>query len=106
MSRQVNQSVVLVNVSSLALPPIHSTYVRLVRCVTKLPIPKKGSVTKLATRSRKKARSQNSRPQLEKRLGHKTRHPIPKKGSVTKLATSSVLEEKRSNLVHLCVGLF
>ena len=48
--------------------------------------------------SRKKARSQNSRPQPEKRLGHKTRDPNlekrlghktrdPKKGSVTKLAT-------------------
>ena len=56
------------NVSSLALPPIDSTSV----ChKIRHPIPKKGSVTKLATPTRKKARSRNSRPQPEKMLGHK-----------------------------------
>ena len=35
----------------------------------------KRPVTKLATPTRKKARSQNSPPQLRKRLGHKTRDP-------------------------------
>ena len=69
------------NVSSLALPPSLSQSVSpsvrpSVRHKTRHPIPKKGSVTKLATPSRKKA-------------GHRTRHPIPKKGSVTKLATAS-----------------
>ena len=64
---------------------------------TRDPIPKKGSVTKLATSSRKKARSQNSRSHPEKRLGHKTRHPIPKKGSVTKLATPSRKKARSQN---------
>ena len=45
---------------------------------TRDPIPKKGSVTKLETPSRK-------------RVGHKTRHPIPKKGSVTKLETPKLV---------------
>ena len=66
------------NVSSLALPPIVS------QSVSQSVRP---SVTKLATPSRKKARSQNSPPHPKKRPGHKTRDPIPRKGSVTKLAT-------------------
>ena len=118
---------VLVNVSSLALPPSLSQSVR--ACVrpsvrmsqnsssrkkarsqnsrpqpekrvghkTRDPIPKKGSVTKLATPSRKKGRSQNSRPQPEKRVGHKTRDPNPKKGSVTKLATPSRKKGRSQN---------
>ena len=46
---------------------------------------------------RKKGRSQNSRPQPEKRVGHKTRDPNPKKGSVTKLATPSRKKGRSQN---------
>ena len=106
---------VLVNVSSLALPPSLSSGERQfpssspiiksvsqsvrpsVRHKTRHPIPRKGSVTKLETPPRIKARSQNSRPHPEKRLGHKTRDPIPKKGSVTKLETPSRKKARSQN---------
>ena len=61
------------------------------------PNPKKGPVTKLPTSSRKKGRSQNSRPHPEKRLDHKTRDPNPKKGSVTKLETPSRKKGRSQN---------
>ena len=83
------------NVSSLALPPSQSQSVRASQ--NSPPQLEKRLVTKLSTPTRKKARSQNSRPHPEKMVGHKTRGPIPKKGSdpipkkgpVTKLETPS-----------------
>ena len=41
--------------------------------------------------------SQNSPPDPEKRLGHKTRDPNPKKGSVTKLATPTSKKARSQN---------
>jgi hypothetical protein len=64
---------------------------------TRHPISTKGSVTKLATPTRKKGRSQNSPPQPEKSVGHKTRHPNPKQGSVTKLATPTRKKGRSQN---------
>ena len=93
----VNREGVLVNVSSLALPPLLSQFVR--PSVTKLAKPsrEKGRSQNSRPPSRKKARSQNSRPHPEKRLGHKTRDPIPKKGSVTKLETPSRKKARSQN---------
>jgi hypothetical protein len=62
------------------------------------PIPKRVGVTKLATPSREKGRSQNSRPRPGKRVGHKTRDRVPEKGSVTKLATPSRKKARSHNL--------
>ena len=113
-----NARSILVNDSSLALPPSLSQFVRpsvrvsqnwclcprqlyiQKRLGHKTPHPKKRPVTKLETPSRKKARSQNSRPHPEKRLGHKTREPIPKKGSVTKLESPSRKKAPRSMRNH------